>query len=259
MTSLLLPLALAAALLRPGTGERLPHEAVFPASGVTDPVFAYLVALVDADLCGIVDADVLEAVVERSGARTRLPYRALDSLSREPGDVPSRRRIEASFFEPLRLPIPYSILGYKPGAVRGSRTIVFHEYDLGDFTFRHDHGGAPEDVHLARVHLFGVREGWLEIDIDHLVDLLLGSKLDDTRVTGLVLFDHDGDRWGMAVGYNEDGQGRSGVLSLQGNRIRFPTPPALKSAAWRLRQILESYEPSLRPDSLRARGGISMR
>ncbi|MBD3163128.1 MAG: hypothetical protein GF346_11830 [Candidatus Eisenbacteria bacterium] len=256
MLSWILPALLVTTLVHPETGETLPYEAVVPAERIGDPVFAYLVGLVDADLYGTLDAAVLDDVVARSGARTELPYGKLLALSRRPGDVPSRQRIEATFADPLQLPIPYSILGYNPGRVRGTRTVVFHEYDLGEFVFRHTEDGAARDVRVTGVHLFGVRTGWMVIDVDGFVDWILGGKLDDTRVTGLVLFDYDSERWGMAVGYNADGRGRSGVLSLRRNRIRFPTPPELKTAAWKLRQILESYEPALRPDSLRARGGI---
>ncbi len=85
--------------------------------------------------------------------------------------------------------------------------------------------------------------------------VLAGGKLDDTRVTGLVLFEHDGERWGMALGYNRDWRGRSGVLSLRENKIVFPNPPEMKTAGWKLRRVLERYEPSQTPDSLEATGG----
>jgi hypothetical protein len=251
----LLPwLLLLSSIFRPSTGEIVPFEAVTPASSVDDPIFAYLVGLVDGDLYGSVDAEALEEAVGRSGKDSRLPYQSLERLTRIKGPGRFDNRIHAIFREPLRLPVPYRILGYSPGTLTGSQTISFREYPLGNFSFHHGKGKERKRSTMTEVRLFGVLDGQLVIDIDGWVDRLAGGKLDDTRVTGLVLFWHGGDRWGMAVGYNRDWKGRSGVLNLRENKIRFPSPPGMKTAARKLRQILESYEPSLRPDSLSTKG-----
>ena len=253
--SVLTWILLAAILFRPGSTEPVAPESVLPAPGVTDPVFAYLVGLIDADLHGTVDEEILQGAVERAGTESNLPYRELETLSRTPIDGFQKSTVEAIFDAPLRLPIPYSILGYHPGSVRGSREVLFREYDLGSFSFHV--GKSPDEklVRLTNVRLFGLLEGEMRIDIHGWIDRLLGGRLDDTRITGLVLFGHKGERWGMAIGYNREWKGRSGVLSLRENKITFPNPEDMSTAAWRLRRVLESYEPSLRPDSLQANGG----
>jgi hypothetical protein len=253
--SILSWILLAAILFRPGSMEPVLPESVLPASGVTDPVFAFLVGLIDADLHGTVDEEILAGAVERAGTESHLPYRELESLSRTPVEGFQNSTVTAVFDGPLRLPIPYSILGYHPGSVRGSQEIFLREYDLGSFNFRAGNRASGEMVRLTGVRLFGLLEGEMRIDIHSWIDRLLGGRLDDTRITGLVLFGYEGERWGMALGYNREWKGRSGVLSLRENKIRFPNPTEMGTAAWRLRRVLESYEPSLRPDSLEANGG----
>jgi hypothetical protein len=233
--------------LQAAGGAPVSPDSVSAARDVRDPVFAYLVGLVDTDLYGTIDAHVLEEVVRRSRGKSRLPYRTLQSLTREPEP---HRRVTVAFEERLRLPIPYEILTYNPGSLRASREVVLREYPLGDFVF--DLEGREERV--SDVHLFGVIEGAVLVDIDGWLDHLVGGKLDDTRVTGLALFRYNGERFGLAMGYNSEWKGRSGLLNLREDRIRFPSPPTMKTAAWKLRQFLERYEPSLRPDSLRAAG-----
>jgi hypothetical protein len=246
---------LAATLFRAGSTEPVAPESVLPAPGVSDPVFAYLVGLIDADIHGTVDERVLAGAVRRAGTSSHLPYRELETLSRMPIEGFQKSTVTATFDSPLRLPIPYSILGYHPGSVRGTREVILREYDLGSFSFHVGNRPDRELIRLTDVRLFGLLEGEMRIDIHGWIDRLFGGRLDDTRITGLVLFGYHGERWGMAVGYNREWKGRSGVLSLLENKIRFPNPKEMSTAAWRLRRVLESYEPSLRPDSLQANGG----
>lgn len=206
----------------------------------------------DEDLCGSIDAATLDSTVRQASRESRLPYQHLRVLTREPEPDSPTMRIEASFREPLRLPVPYQILGYNPGSLRASQNVVFREWNLGRLSLEHRDGKKKQEVVLSDVHLFGVRQGTVWVDIDGWIDRMLGGQMDDTRITGLVLFRHEGQRYGMAVGYNRSWQGRSGLLSLAEDKIRFPSPPPLKSAAWKLRHILEALQPSLRPDSLRA-------
>jgi hypothetical protein len=80
---------------------------------------------------------------------------------------------------------------------------------------------------------------------------MAGGKLDDTRIAGLVVF-RQGDRWyGMALGYNRDGEPRSGTIDFTDDRILYPNPEPLKVVARDMRRRLERLAPSLRP----VRGG----
>jgi len=243
---------LATTLLQSAAGRQVPPEAVPPAPGVRDPVFAYLIGMIDMRLHGTIDSETLAGAIGRSGNPSVLPYDRLATLSRLPEEEARTNRIDLSFRKPLRIPVPYRILGYAPGSFRASRRVELREWDLGGIVLRHDDPSGPVDLHLSDVHLFGILEGEVLVDVDGWLDSLLGGRLDDTRITGLVLFRHAGELWGMAVGYNRAWKGRSGLFSFKEDRIRFPSPPQMKTTAWKMRQILEGLEPSLRPDSLRA-------
>lgn len=253
MHTLIFSILLAAASLHTSDGRNVRPDTVPPATGVKDPVFAYLVGLVDADLYGSVDAPTLESFLRIHSGKSQLPYQHLDQLHRSIGVLHRTTTVSASFRAPLALPVPYRILGYSPGSLRASREVEFREWILGELLIAHTEGGKSEEVRLSDVHLFALREGSLCVDIDGWLDRIVGGKLDDTRITGLVLFNWEGERWGLAVGYNRAWKGRSGLLSMREDAIRFPSPPPMKTAAWKLRQILEGLEPSARPDSLKLR------
>jgi hypothetical protein len=247
-------IVLTSALLRTAGGVTVRPESVVPSRGVHDAVFAYLIGLVEANLYGTVDEATLDNAVRSASGESSLPYRHLEVMSRQP--EPGRRsaQVEVAFREDLKIPIPYRILGYAPGDLRSSQRVSFREWNLGSVVLRHQDAAGSVDVHLTDVHLFGLNEGWLWVDIDGWMDRILGGMLDDTRITGLVLFRYEGEFWGLAVGYNRDWKGRSGLLNFRDNEIHYPSPPPLKTAAWKMRQILEGLQPSLRPDSLKARG-----
>ncbi len=247
----LLPWVLATSvMLHSANGDSVAADSVRATAGIRDPVFAYLTGLVDSDLYGSIDAGILQGVVARAGSSSRLPYDYLSVLTRAAETRGHTALIEATFKKDLAVSIPYQILGYHPGKLRSSRTVKLREWILGDTVFGYeDHG--KKEVRLHDIHLFAVLDGVLWVDIDGWLDRVAGGKLDDTRITGLVLFESGGERYGMAVGYNRKWEGRSGLLSLRDDEIRFPSPIEMKVSAWRLRQILEGLEPSCRPDSLR--------
>jgi hypothetical protein len=250
----LLPWLFAASVaLHGGNGDSIAADSVRSATGVRDPVFAYLTGLVDSDLYGSIDAGVLKGVITRAGGSSKLPYQYLNVLTRGMETRGHTARVEATFNKPLAIPIPYQILGYHPGKLRSSQTVKMREWLLGDTIFGYEDKGKKKEVRLSDIHLFAILDGTLWVDIDGWLDRMVGGKLDDTQITGLVLFQSGGERYGMAVGYNRKWEGRSGLLSLREDEIRFPSPPDMKVAAWRLRQILEGLEPSCRPDSLRLR------
>jgi hypothetical protein len=255
MLRLLPVLLLATTVLRGPDGVDVPAARVRSAPDVHDPIFAYLVGLIDANLYGTIDESCLEDVLRRTASTSPLPYRHLESMDRAAENHERTARIDLRFDRQLALPIPYRILGYAPGSLRASRNAGFRDWSLGElvFTYRPQAGAAPTEVRLSDVHLFALRSGEMWVDIDAWLDALVGGKLDDTRITGLALFRYGGERWGLAVGYNREWEGRSGLFSMKKDQIVFPSPPPLKTAAWKLRQILEGLEPSLRPDSLRAR------
>ncbi len=220
----------------------LPDSLAFE-PGVKDPVFALLLGLVYGGHFGTITGDRLQAELSRAGAKSKLPYQTVRSLTRRPVSRHRRASIELEFNRKLDLPIPYSILGYNPGSFTATEQCLFREWMLGpaEFVFqRQARGGAYLDtVRLENVHLFGLREGQVNLEIDGWIDRLLGGAIDDTRVTGLMLCRHEGNWVGFALGYNKDGEGRSGAFSFAEDRILFPTPERLKGIARLMRTRME--------------------
>ncbi len=244
---------LAATMLKSATGVPLRPDAIAPAGGVRDPVFAYLIGLVETNAFGQIQSADIEDAVRRAGRKSPLPYRHLSSLTRTKEEGVQAARVDALFREGLNLPIPYRILGYPPGHLRASKDLCLKEWDLGRMSLEVPADSGNSTIELTDIRLFGVATGTLWVDIDGWLDALVGGKLDDTRITGLILFRHGGDFWGLAVGYNRDWKGRSGLMNFREDQIRFPSPAPLKSVGWKMRQILEAFDPTLRPDSLRLR------
>ena len=204
----------------PGGGIWLPEKEV------QDRFFAYMIGLVQVDTCGVIDeADLASALGDFKG-NTSIPFERIRYIRRDCGvEADGSRGISITFHEDLKTPVPYSILGYHPGSVQASSTVMFREWYIPRRTLR---WSRREPVDLSEIHVFGICEGWTVIDIDGWLDALLGSTLDDTRIITLVLFKYDGDWHGLAAGYGASNEGRSGVFNFSENKILFPTPPEFR-------------------------------
>ncbi len=204
------------------------------ASSVRDSVYAILLGLLDTESYGLLSREHLEREMRRTGGKTRLPYQKVTRVSRqslEPGRV---SEITLDFVGPVKVPVPYSILGYHPGDVLTSPRCRLREWKLGEAAL------GPRGERFDDVRLLAVEEGELQVDIDRLVDLLAGSMLDDTRLSGLAVLRHGGRRLGVAYGYNDDGRPRYGVFDFAADKILVPIPAALKGVPGDLRRRTEA-------------------
>jgi hypothetical protein len=218
--------------------------AVLPAAdGIREPFFAIMVGLAENELYGVVPGARLRVEIARVGRPSRLPIERITQVRRDPTDTPGHAQVVAGLTGPLDLPVPYSILGYHPGSFRASPWIVLDEWDLG--TLRLDVGGGVTAV-LENVRVWGVRQGRAEMDVDSWLDRVMGGRLDDTRIVGLAAFQYQGERIGLAMGYNKDGEGRSGAFRFRDDEIIYPNQPAFMAAARYLRRRLELMMPEVR-------------
>jgi hypothetical protein len=225
-----------AALARADT-LALPPEPFLP-EDIKDPVFAYLIGLLDRRTDGLVTGGHLQAILDSSGKKSRVPcYRIanVQSVAENPGFVSWAR---AEFIEQLRVSVPYSILGYHPGRLVSSQSVTARQWRLPRVFAPNPGKEGPHTLELEDVTLLAVVEGYIELDIDGWLDALMGGALDDTKMVGLAIFTYDGARYGMALGYNRDGEPRSGALHLGEDEVAFPTPEALKAVARHLRKLV---------------------
>ena len=219
---------------------------------IRDPVFSVLLALVNEDYTGTVKGEHLKREVKRSGRTTRMPVNYLREIRRTVTEGDPRAEVALVSKKGLDLAIPYKILAYHPGRVRVSAVVELDEWNLG--TIRIDANQDEPAVVLEDVHLWGLKRGTVELDVDGWLDRMLGPKLDDTRVLGFALFRHEGEWIGLAMGYNRWGKGRSGSFSFRGDKILFPNPGHFKAAGTFLRGRLERLMPPPAGPSRRSRG-----
>jgi hypothetical protein len=226
-----------AAPLVVGLPEVLPFE-----PQVKDPVFAVLLALVRSGLYGVLTREHLERELARRSVRSRLPYRVVREVQRSPGALGETARVSLRFERTLDVPIPYSILWYHPGRIRGEPACEFREWPLGTVQVSHQPrpDGPPAAFELADVHLFALEAGALSVDIDGWLDRLMGSALDDTDVNGVVIFRYQGRSYGMAIGYNSRQRARSGAFDFVGDRVVFPYTAEMKTVGRLMRGRLEA-------------------
>ena len=218
-------IGLALGLPKPA-GSNLPGREVWlPDEEVKDKFYSYLIGLAQVDTCGVLDAADLARVLADYEGKTSIPFEVIKDISRSCSDGTSPKEVSIRFNGELKTPVPYSILGYHPGAVRTSSTVRFYEWDIPYKTLRWSHN---EPIDLSHIHVFGIYEGWAVVDIDSWLDALLGGLLDDTRIVVLALFQYEGEWHGLAAGYGPSGEGRSGVFNFSKNEILFPTPAHLR-------------------------------
>jgi hypothetical protein len=192
----------------------------------------------------------IAALVEQTGRPTVIPYRRIERVDRRRGSGGGGTQVESVFDRDIDLPIPYKILSYHPGSLRVSRRLEFDEIRLGAVQIGHvesENGRiVPHPFTIEDVRLYVIREGNLEIDIDAWLDALAGGNLDDTRVAGLAIFEKNGVRYGVALGYNGDGEGRSGTFDFAQDRVLYPASPEFKSVARQMRRTMEFYAPDVK-------------
>ncbi|NNF06199.1 MAG: hypothetical protein HKN21_05520 [Candidatus Eisenbacteria bacterium] len=215
---------------------------------VKDPALSLIVGLVQQNRFGTFTSDEFARRLQQSGRASKVPVELLASFTRTP--LQGRRPVASmslTMSEGGDIPIPYDILGYHPGTLRTSKDLELVEYYLGDIKFTIPKGGrygGKEVVDLRNIRLWGVKRGNAEMDVDGWLDALMGSKLDDTAISGFALFHHNGQLIAMAMGYSKSGKGHSGAFDLRRDKILFPHPKVYKATGAMLRGKLERLMPA---------------
>lgn len=222
-------------------------EIFVPESKVKDPFYRYLIGLINADICGKVDSDILSSVLSKYRAKTSIPFELIEQISRSCESSEAPCQVSISFKGNLKASVPYSILGYHPGSVRASEVVDFIEWRIPKKTIWL---GENRHVDLTDIHLFAPRQGWAIIDIDAWIEKVTFGLIDDTRIVGLGLFRYKGEWYGLATGYDPQGNGRSGIFSFSENKILFPTPEHFQGVGPYFRNFIihiKKAEPPLPP------------
>ena len=195
---------------------------------VSEPLFAFLLALANRDSLGIWTGRDIVDFAENEGHQSKFPLDQIVSiqrrrprsaeLSRWPdGDLTAMW--EVKLVDDLDRPMPYSILGYHPGSLRVSRTLVLSELLLGDRTFIIQGKNSRQDRHLEAIKALRLDVGSVVLDADRIPDALLGGNLDDAWTLGFGLA-REGDRQvGLAVSVKRDGGAIFGEFDFVNDKI----------------------------------------
>lgn len=223
-----------------------------PADGpaIRDPFFEFVVAVVESDSLGTWSRDDLLAYVAASGRETKLPIERVVTLSRLPDGLSDRRVVRLALDTALEMPLPYSILGYHPGTLHVSRVVATTEIDLHDALLRLPGArGQPVKFWAAGVRAMVVSEGHVVLDVDGLVDRLLGKKLDDTWMQGFVLArvanspdPEDDGLNGLALGLSRKRRPLSGSFDFRHDKVLPNGRPVAKALTHYCRRTVDLPE-----------------
>ena len=226
------PAAAAGADRADGKDEALP----VPPSGVRDPLLELLFTITENDSLGTWDGAALARYVAASGRPSRLPVGDIARLARRPAraDEAEKRRgasvtrvWELELAQALRLPLPWSFLGYHPGTLAASRTFVLSEWRLEDQTLDVVVDGHPATIGVTDVCVLRLDKGWFMLDVDAWLDALLGSMLDDYWACGYVFARQEGRPLEVSLLVKRDGGDDYGQFDLGHDRIEtHPEPVA---------------------------------
>jgi len=208
---------------------------------IREPVFAFLTGLACGDSLGHWSGEDLRLFAEQQDISSRFPLGLVTEVVRrrpqegEPrswAELPVRAVWELTLTGDLDRAMPYSILGYHPGSLLISRKLLLTEVDGGALTVR----GTDGTFILDKVIMLRLDRGHVILDVDGIVDRLLGKALDDAATVGFVLAREEGRLLGLAVSLGRDGRSIYGEFDFRRDRILphgRPLASALSAASRR--------------------------
>lgn len=230
--------------------SREPDPGPLPVDGpeVTEPVFAFLVNLAAGDSLGSWTGEDIRAFAADRGTPSRFPVELVERITRRRPEVEAKKAWpqaavravwEVTLTEPLDRSMPYSILGYHPGSLRVSRQLLLTEVLGGTLALP----VGQKALLVTDVIMLRLDQGHVILDVDGLVDRLLGSALDDAGTVGFVLAREEGQLLGLAVSLGRNGRRIYGEFDFRRDKVlpNGRTLAKVLSAACRQR-MLEGYE-----------------
>lgn|GEM_PF-671096 len=235
--------------LPPASAAPTPAEV---STGITEPFFSFLVALVEDDSLGTwTGQDLMRYAEVRNVSRfpiadivalTRREITVEERETRDRGRV--RRRWELILEQDIERPMPYSILGYHPGRLLISKRLVMSEWQLGNLFLdlpdqEADDAWLDRDpwdegwetagqepvrptvnrVQISDVRVFRLDQGKVVLDADGFLDALLGKILDDSWTVGFVLARHDTKRVALAISVGRNDRRIYGEFDFDQDKI----------------------------------------
>lgn len=206
---------------------------------VQDPLFAFVFSMVEHDSLGRWTADDVLAFADAWGEQSVFPLAEhLASLTREalPGGQAlehegvrcHRRWVIRLQPERLDIPMPYSILGYRPGKLSFETPLVLHEWPVGARTIDVTVEGTSRRYLAEALTVFQVASGWIILDVDAWLDTLLGKAADDAVMQGFVVGWVDGELVGVGNSAGRRGRRILGELDFRSGEVKTHGRPVAR-------------------------------
>jgi hypothetical protein len=199
-----------------------PPRSVAPPKEVVDDEFiGYLFALLQKDLDASITGEELRGLFPEYDGGGDTPMAFIASLDRRRDGA--SRFVRLAFTRPIEHPAPIDILGHKPVMLFGTELLEFREEFYGPDS--HDTAG------LGDAYVLYLEEGSFSIDFANWLDSLLGSIVDDLRVTVVIAVYFD-DRWyGVAAGRAPDRDVVTSVYDMPRGRFLARPPEEVSDFA----------------------------
>jgi hypothetical protein len=227
------PLAAAAAVLalafaapvpaapsRPDLPAPPGRELILPPSEIRDTFFAWLVGVVDAGRDVSVDNAWLRGVLTEFRSTIALPFDRISEVRHIAPAVDERGSLEIVFDGEIDIPVPFSLLWYRPGSLRASRVVRFEERRFSSVPLADGSTASP-------VYSFRIAEGAMLIDVDEWIDVLLGRIVDDLAIRIVAVARWRGTWRCLIAGTGREGRRIVAAFDLARNAISFPVPSEL--------------------------------
>jgi len=195
---------------------------------VEEPFFVFLLTMIEADSVGFWTGGQLQAWADTLGRPSKIPLAHVVSLERRVAEPAERQRRNGIGLEriwtlvlddDLKTPMPYSILGYNPGDLYFSSRITASEWRLGQTNFHVQIDDFTRVLSARGLTVLRLDSGKIVLDVDALIDRLLGKGLDDAWTTGFAVGRIDGRLVGLGLSRGRSGRKIYGEFDLAADKV----------------------------------------
>ncbi len=224
---------------------------------IYDPFFAFCIALIEGDSLGVWNRETITTWIDSTGRVSALPIDRLEYVERSKlpvsehlraGIDTATRRFKLVMTDDLKIPLPFSILGYHPGDLFVSRELTTIEWDLDHHILHADIDG-PVRVNAKFLRALHLVDGWVVLDVDRWLDRLLGKKLDDTWFEAFIVArvevipeDQSDELNGMALGRSRKNRPLVGSFDFRHNKVLINGRPVARVLSGYVRPIVAPLE-----------------
>ncbi len=214
----------AARIFPDGPPPRPGREVSLLPEEVKDTFFAYVIGVVRSGAELDVDNATLLEILTEFKTHFDLPFEKIDRVVQRRGASRSDGSFSIIFTGDVRIPIPFSFLGYHPGAILASETITFSENRTILPT-------GVETRFADPLYTLRLSEGYVTVKVDDWLKFVLPTIVDDLYVSLFAIFRWRGDWICVLSGTGGKGAPVNEFFNFTHNRIIFPIPPELSQLA----------------------------